>query len=411
MSLRRPTLRSPTGRVNHGNWRKWHGCCGERQRPRSTTAGQSQLWAAAVCAVNVLGVGDDYHQHVSVSRATQSASVPEPTRPSTTARVRSWRTPRMALPFELSTPPRSPMLAISGRSVLAASGIEAETVVVSANSVSDIRRTRTELSPTPQRSRTAAAASISAARRQWIRHQCGDGERRQRRIDHGIGRRRRRHPRQHGECHGQHRADRGESSAIRSTVTGAVSREQQCRRHDSEYERQLDGDFCGDRTRASSMPARSREVRTAERRSTPQNTAIVVNVVGRAHLRRAVWRSTPTTSRSTMPALWRSRYGAGAAIDATTAECHQFRYTSHRRGMSLFEAFNASGLATTPARSAVHGERKWQSFPAGRQTSSTPASITAKNGIQTGVRLNLTNMAGGTIAGTIEGMFSLRASP
>jgi len=98
---------------------------------------------------------------------------------------------------------------------------------------------------------------------------------------------------------------------------------------------------------------------------------------------------------------------AGAAVDAVTANVVNSG-TLRAVGENVVQAVTAVTLQNSGTISGTAGANGV--FSGGRADIVNSGSITAKNGILTGGALNLSNLAGGTIAGTIEGVFAQGAA-
>ncbi|MBC9879137.1 autotransporter domain-containing protein [Bradyrhizobium sp. INPA01-394B] len=99
--------------------------------------------------------------------------------------------------------------------------------------------------------------------------------------------------------------------------------------------------------------------------------------------------------------------GFGAAVDAQTANVTNSG-TLRAVGENVVQAVTAVALQNSGTISGTAGANGI--FSGGRADVVNSGSISAKNGILTGGALNLTNMAGGTIAGTIDGVFAQGAA-
>lgn len=93
----------------------------------------------------------------------------------------------------------------------------------------------------------------------------------------------------------------------------------------------------------------------------------------------------------------------GAAVDASTANVTNSG-TLRAVGENVVQAVTAVALQNSGTISGTGGANGI--FSGGRADVVNSGSIAAKNGILTGGALNLTNMTGGTIAGTIEGVLA-----
>ncbi|SFO33650.1 Uncharacterized conserved protein, contains a C-terminal beta-barrel porin domain [Bradyrhizobium sp. Ghvi] len=99
--------------------------------------------------------------------------------------------------------------------------------------------------------------------------------------------------------------------------------------------------------------------------------------------------------------------GFGAAVDALTANVTNSG-TLRAVGENVVQAVTAVALQNSGTIRGTAGANGI--FSSGRADVVNSGSIVAKNGILTGGALNLTNMAGGTIAGTIQGVFAQGAA-
>ena len=160
-------------------------------------------------------------QYRHVSRATQSASVPEPTRTinNSTGQILANAANGVALRC-CRHRRRSPMLAISGRSVLAASALRQRQLScppIHLGSPEDERNWRQHRNVTNDAGGTISALDASGAAINAVTATVSNAGQITASADGRC-----RHPRQHSECYGQHRLIAGESQR-NQFGTGAVT--------------------------------------------------------------------------------------------------------------------------------------------------------------------------------------------